>query len=163
MLAQLFFTPSGIILDLAGASAATGVPRLSVAAAAAAVGFESQLLSPIGAGVSDAVDSSVETGVSQADESAVGVETAFSLCEPLVCATDAPRPLAPLPRSVPRPRPPLPPSKPARPPRETLDWLVVSPNEVTVASLALDRDRSFLVFETSPHCEIVPVVTMVSN
>jgi hypothetical protein len=56
---------------------------------------------------------------------------------------------------VPRLRP-LPLSKPARPPREALGTLLESPKDVTVASLTLDRDRSFLVFETSPHCEIVP-------
>jgi hypothetical protein len=96
-------------------------------------------------------------GVSQAVDSTVGVETSvFSLREPFVCATDAPRPRPPLPRSAPRPRPPLPPSKPARPPRETLPWFVESPNVVIVASVALDLDLSFLVFETSPHCEIVP-------
>jgi hypothetical protein len=94
--------------------------------------------------------------VSHALVSVVGIETgSFSLREPFVCATEVPRPLPPLPRSVPRPRLLLV-SKPVRPPRETRDTLVASPKDVTVASLTFDRDRSFLVFDTSPHCEIVP-------
>jgi hypothetical protein len=151
MLAQLFFTPSGMILDAAWTAVAAGDATAPV--------VEAPQLSSAGLAASQAGASSVVTGaVSHAFESTVGIETsAFSLREPFVCAADAPRPLLPpLPRSVPRPRPPLPLSKPARPPRETLDWFVESPKDVTVVSFTLDLDRSFFAFETSPHCVIVP-------
>lgn len=148
MLAQLFFSPSGMMLDVtlvvAGASVAAG-PQPSVAASVAAVGPQPSI-----AGCSG----SVETGPHASIASTVG--SRFSLREPLVCAVAAPRPRPPLPRSAPRLRP-LPLSVPARPPRETLPSLADSPNVVTVASLAVDRDLSFFVFETSPHCVMDPV------
>jgi hypothetical protein len=154
MLAQLFLTPVGMMLEVASTAALAVEDADSPQPTSA--GLEvSQLSSP----ALGASHESPGAGASQAVDSGVGVEiSAFSL-RPFVCATDAPRALPPLPRSVPRPRPPLPLSKPARPPREVLVWLLASPNEVTVASLALDRERSFFAFETSPHCEIVPVVT----
>lgn len=139
MLAQLFLTPSGIMLDAAlvlvdGASAAA-VPQASVDGCSSSAGAELH-----------------------AFDSVVGTEgSTFSLREPLVCAVVAPRPLPPLPRSVPRPRP-LPLSAPARPARGTLFSLVESPKVATVASLALDRDLSFFAFETSPHCVIDPIM-----
>ena len=141
MLAQLFLTPSGIMLDAALAAVVDGAsvaaaPQLSLAAGCS---------SSVGA-APHAADSTVGTDGSM-----------FSLREPLVCAVDAPRPRPPLPRSAARLRP-LPLSVPARPPRETLLSLVESPKVETVASLALDRDLSFFVFETSPHCVIDPAV-----
>ena len=152
ILAQLFLTPSGIMLEAAFEAAAAGEETALVAVAPqlSSAGFS------VEAWVSQAEAASFETAVSHALVSVVGTETgSFSLRDPFVCAIEAPRPLPPLPRSVPRPRP-LPVSKPARPPRETLDRLVASPKDVTVASLTFDRDRSFFVFDTSPHCEIVP-------
>lgn len=141
MLAQLFLTPSGIMLD---ATLVAVVDGASVAAAA----------QPSFAGCSSSVGAEPH-----AADSTVGTDgSMFSLREPLVCAVDAPRPLPPLPpRSAPRLRP-LPPSTPARPPRETLLSLVESPKVEIVASLALDRDLSFFAFETSPHCVIDPAV-----
>lgn len=145
MLAQLFLTPSGMTLDVTLAAAVA-------VAAAAPVAVELQLScagSSVAFGASQ--DDSPDGAVSHAVDSTVGVEvsTVFSLRTPFVGAR--PRPPLP-PRSVARPRPPLAPSNPARPPRETLDWLVESPKDVTVvASLTLDLDRSFLLFETSPH------------
>jgi hypothetical protein len=155
MLAQLFLTPTGIMLEAAWAvDLAVEVADSPQPTSAT---LEVSQLSSAGLGASH--DSPV-AGISP---SGAGVETsAFSL-RPFVCATDAPRAFPPRPRSVPRPRPPLPLSKPARPPREVLVWLVASPNEVTVASLALERDRSFFAFETSPHCEIVPARDEISN
>jgi len=159
MLAQLFLTPVGMMLEVASAAAFT--VELADSPQPTSAGLEvSQLSSP----VLGASHESPVAGASQAVDSGVGIEvSAVSLLRPFVCATDAPRVLPPLPRSVPRPRPPLPLSKPARPPREVLVWLVASPNEVTVASLALERDRSFFAFETSPHCEIVPARDEISN
>lgn len=156
MLAQLFLTPVGMMLEVA--SAAALAVELADSPQPTSAGLEVSQLSSPALGASH--DSPV-AGASQAVDSGVGIEvSAVSLLRPFVCATEAPRALPPLPRSVPRPRPPLPPSKPARPPREVLVWLVASPKEVTVASLAaLERERSFFAFETSPHCEIVPVVT----
>jgi hypothetical protein len=140
MLAQLFLTPSGIMLDATLDAVVDGV---SIAA---------ELQASL-AGCSSSVGAAPH-----AFDSTVGTEgSVFSLREPLVCAVDAPRPLPPLPRSAPRLRP-RPPSAPARPARETFPSLVESPNVVTVASLALDRDLSFFAFETSPHCVIDPVV-----
>jgi hypothetical protein len=139
MLAQLFLTPSGIMLD-ATLAAVDGAASVAVEPQASLLGCSSS----VGA-APHAVDSTVGT------EGSI-----FSLREPLVCATDAPRPRPPLPRSAPRLRP-LPPSVATRPPRETLPWLDESAKVVIVASFALDRDRSFLAFETSPHCVIDPV------
>ena len=142
MLAQLFLTPSGMMLEVVLAAAAED-------AAPAAV--EPQLSSPEVFGASQD-DASAVAAVSHALDSVVGTEVSvFSLLrEPLVWATDAPRPRPPLPRSVPRPRP-LPPSAPALPPRTTLPWFDVSPSVVADASLTFDLDLSFLAFETSPH------------
>jgi len=106
---------------------------------------EAQLSSPADGFTSEA---GVAAVVSHALDSAAGGAT-FSLREPFVCATDAPRPRPPLLRSAPRPRP-LPASAPDLPPRETL---LVSPKLLTAESFALD----FLTFETSPHCVIDPV------
>lgn len=154
MLAQLFLTPSGIMLEAAFvvALAVEETAPVAVAPQLSSAGCS------VEAGASQAGAASFEAGVSHALVSVVGIEmTSFSLRDPFVCATEAPRPLPPLPRSVPRPRP-LPVSKPARPPREPRGTLVASPKDVTVASLIFDRDRSFLVFDTSPHCEMVPVL-----
>jgi hypothetical protein len=149
MSAQLFFTPAGMTLEAALATAATGLgtdepqDASSVVFAVVSVGFE--------------VSSVVVSVVSHALESVVaGVGSIFSLRDPFVCATEAPRAFPPLPRSVPRPRPPLPLSKPPRPPRDGRDVLVESANAGAELSLAFDLDRSFLPFETSPHCAIVP-------
>ena len=149
MLAQLFLTPSGIMLEVAlGAALAVEL------AAARQLSSETLALSQL------AVSSCLT--VSHADDSSVGIE--FSECSlrvPFVWATDAPRPRPPRPRSVPRPRTPLPLSNPVRPPRDTLallPLLVTSPRVVVMVSLTLDRARSFFAFETSPHCEIVPVL-----
>jgi len=113
MLAQLFFTPSGMMLDVALVVAAAVVDAVVVA-------VDAQLSSPEGFVVVSNDGASFVAAVSHAVDSVVGTDASvFSLLrEPLVCATDAPRPRPPLPRSVPRPRP-LPPSKPARPPRDT--------------------------------------------
>jgi hypothetical protein len=111
MLAQLFLTPSGIMLD-AGLVATVAVEDVASVAEAPQLSF------PDGLAVSQAGASSVAV-VPHAFDSTVGTEgSVFSLREPLVCAVDAPRPRPPLPRSVPRPRP-LPPSEPDRPPRAT--------------------------------------------
>jgi hypothetical protein len=121
---------------------------------AAPVAVALQLSSPegfdTGFTASQVAVSSVVAAVSHALDSAVGTdESMFSLVLPLMCATEDPRP----PLDPPRPRPL--PSKPARPPREALPVLPVSPGVVAV-SLTLDRERSFLTFETSPHCVIEP-------
>jgi len=132
MLAQLFLTPSGMMLEATCATTPVDVALVS------------QLLSaPAGVSVLVVVSHAVESVVAG---------TTFSLREPFVCATDAPRPRLPLLRSAPRPRP-LPLSAPPRPPRETFPVLVASPNVLTVVSLALD----FFTFETSPHCVMDPV------
>jgi hypothetical protein len=94
--------------------------------------------------------------VSQAGDSVVGTESSVESVAraPFVDATAPPRPLAPpRPRSVPLPRPPRPASKPPRTPRDGLVF-VASIREAD--SFAFERDLSFLVFETSPHCVIVP-------
>lgn len=157
ILAQLFFTPSGIMLDVTEAAAAVveaiaPEPHESVAGAAP---HES---SPDAAGlVSHEED--VSAGVSHALASTAGAGTIFSLREPFVCEVPRP-PRPPLPRSVPRPRP-LPPSKPDRPPAVPELEL---PNVETVASLTFDLARSFFEsFETAPHCEIVPNKTKLSQ
>ena len=158
MLAQLFFTPSGMMLDVTAAVAAAVEEAASAAAEPQPAGDSSAGLEAFPA-VSQ--DESVEAPtVSHTLDSVVGTDVStFSLVrEPFVCAVDVPRALPPLPRSAARPRPPLPLSNPPRPPRETREvWFAGS---VSVASLALDRDRSFFVFETSPHCEIVPGVAV---
>lgn len=122
MLAQLFLTPFGMMLD-----AALVVPAATEAAASVAVeahpsGFSVSELSSAGLGASELGESPVVAAAAVVSQSGAGVEVStLSLREPFVCATAAPRPLPPLPRSPPRPRPPLLPSKPPRPPREGLD------------------------------------------
>lgn len=119
MLAQLFLTPSGMMLDAAFAATVA----VEGAASGAVEPQPGELSSTGFAVVSQDGASAVAVApiVSHAPDSVVGTDdSTFSLLrEPFVCAVDAPRALPPLPRSVPRPRPPLPPSNPARPPRET--------------------------------------------
>lgn len=152
ILAQLFLTPSGMTLEVALAAIDAEAPTAPAAAAvhdSSVVGFPVSQLPSVGFGVSQ--DDSAAGALPHAFDSAVGVDvsTTFSLRTPFVGARPRP-PRTPL--SVARPRPPLVPSFAARPPRETLEWLVTSPKDVMVAaSLTLDLDRSFLVFETSPH------------
>ena len=154
MLAQLFLTPSGMMLDVTFAATDAVDDVVS-----ATVDPQPPELSSAGFAVSHDGASVVAfvVAVSHALDSVVGTDgSTFSLLrEPFVCAADAPRALPPLPRSTPRPRPPLPPSNPARPPRETREvWFEESPR---AASLTLDLERSFFVFETSPHCVIEPI------
>ena len=154
MLAQLFLTPSGMMLDVTFAAADVVEEVASAVVEPQPPEFSSAGLAAVSQAGASAVAAVVV--VSHAPDSVVGTDVStFSLVrEPFVCAADAPRALPPLPRSTPRPRPPLPPSNPARPPRDTRGaWLVESPR---VASLTLDLDRSFFVFETSPHCVIEP-------
>lgn len=138
MLAQLFLTPSGIMLETAAAGV---VPHASSPVLISSRGLSSM-------------------GVSQAGDSVVGTDHRSSLACPFVAAVAvvAPRPLGfPLPRSVARPRPPLAASRPPRPPREGLLALESSTRGVLALSWGFDLDRSFFEFETSPHWEMVPV------
>src|SRR4051812_42662641 len=101
MLAQLFLTPSGMILE-AAATAAAGADVTFAAVVSPLLSASSDFA------VSNLDASSVFSGLafSQAFDSVVGTETSlFSLRVPLVCAVEAPRALPPLPRSLPRPRP----------------------------------------------------------
>lgn len=147
MLAQLFFTPSGIMLVVTAAAVAA-VDDAALTAAPPQVSFD-------GFSAPEAGVSSFNT-VSQAEDSVVGTDhSVVSVVRaPFVGATAAPpRPLMlPRPRSFPRPRPPRPASNPPLAPR---DGLVFGSTEV--GSLIFDFDLSFLLFETSPHCVIVPV------
>ena len=149
MLAQLFFTPSGIILVVAVAALAV-VDDATLAAAPPQVSFDGFSVDAPHAGVSS-------FGVSQAEDSVVGTDNSVVsvVRVPFVGAAAAPpRPLTlPRPRSLPRPRPPLPASNPPLAPR---DGLVFDSSGI-VDSLAFDFDLSFLLFETSPHCVIVPI------
>jgi hypothetical protein len=151
MLAQLFFTPSGMMLDATFAATAA-----VEGAASAVVEPHPGELSSVGFAAVSQAGVSVLIVVSHPLDSAVGIDdSTFSLWrEPFVCAADAPRALPLLLRSLPRPRPPLPASNPARPPRESREvWVGES---LRGASLTLDLDRSFFVFETSPHCVMEP-------
>ena len=104
ILAQLFFTPSGITLEVILAAAAAVVDAASAAAplqvSAGLVASPASGASLVFGAESHAVDSSVGTESSEAS----------FVRAPFVCTVVAPRPLPPLPRSFPRPRPPRPPS-----------------------------------------------------
>lgn len=94
--------------------------------------------------------------VSQAEDSVVGTDNSVVsvVRAPFVGATAAPpRPLTlPRPRSFPRPRPPRPVSRPPLAPRAGLVFDSIEAE----ASFDFDFDLSFFVFDTSPHCVIVP-------
>lgn len=155
MLAQLFLTPVGITLEAAAATAALVEEATSATDAPK---------DSVGLVVSNDSEVSSFFAVSQAGDSSVGTETSFSLLRvPFVCVTAAPRPRPPRPRSVPRPRPPRADSAPPLAPLETLVVLVDSPRVVVMVSFALDRERSFLAFDTSPHCVIDPTLVRLVN
>lgn len=117
----------------------------------------------LGAGLSQessaaGLDSTL-SGFAVSQASSTGTEGFSLIREPFVCAADAPRPplAPPRPRSDPRPRLPRLLSKAPRPPRELRVLAKSVRGEVLVPSLAFDFDLSFLFFETSPHCVMVPI------
>lgn len=136
MLAQVLF-PSGTTVDTAAFAMSVAPPYDSV------VGLESS-------------DGASFVEVFQTTDWSVGTERGAVgfVCVPFVCTVAAPRPLPPRARSLlPRPRPPRPLSAPLRAARGALPesvWMFAA------VSLTLDFDRSFLGFDTSPHCVIVP-------